>query len=147
MSQDCIPLFWCTKGDCTFDHIGCILVLTELKQLTLDNFDCLCSVIWSALLNDMLNNIVSVLVWYQWSGASVKLFKNESLVLWFAELKNPLNDSTAIGVHCKNVGLSSEYLDDKTDVLNGDSLHGLLHYVVAILVFDTLKNVGLEFLD
>lgn len=45
----------------------------------------------------------------------------------------------------KNVHLTSKSFDDKLDVLRGYSLDGFLHDVIAVLIFDTFKDISLEF--
>lgn len=65
----------------------------------------------------------------------------------FAIFQYPLNNSAAIRMSGENVNLTSKGLDDKLDMLSGNTLDGFLHNMVAILVFDTFENIGLKFID
>jgi len=67
------------------------------------------------------------------------------LIARFAVLQYPLNDSAPIRMCSKNVHLTSKSFDDELDMLCGYSLDGLLHDVIAILIFDTFEDIGLEF--
>lgn len=99
------------------------------------------------MLNDMLSNVVTILVSDKHRRTLVKLFENASLVMRFAVFQYSLNDSAAIWMGGQNMNLSSESFDDELNMLGWNSLNGLLHYVIAVLVLDTLENVGLKFLD
>jgi hypothetical protein len=64
----------------------------------------------------------------------------------FAVLQYSLNYPAAIRMSSKNVDLASESLDDELDMFRGNSLDGFLHDVVAILIFDALKDICLKLL-
>lgn len=77
----------------------------------------------------------------------MQLFQDTSLVLGFAVLQDPLNDSASVRMCSKYMRLTSKSFDDELDVLCWDSLDGLLHDVIPVLIFDTFKNIGLKFCD
>jgi hypothetical protein len=77
----------------------------------------------------------------------MELFENSSLVVGFAVLQYSLNDSASIWMSGQDVDLASESFNDELDMLGWDSLNGLLHNMISVLIFDTLQNVGLQFFD
>jgi hypothetical protein len=61
-------------------------------------------------------------------------------------LEHALNNAAAKGVGRETVNLPDEGVGDESDVFCWDSLNGLLHNVVPVLILDALENVWLELL-
>jgi hypothetical protein len=66
------------------------------------------------------------------------------LILGFAVLQNPLNDSAPIWMSGQNVDLATESFDDELDMLCWNPLDGFLNDVIAILILNAFEDIGLE---
>lgn len=77
----------------------------------------------------------------------MQFFEHGNLIMRFAVLQDALDDATAIRMSGEDVNLSLEGIYDELDVLGGNPLNRFLHYMVSILIFDTLEDIGLELFD
>jgi hypothetical protein len=77
----------------------------------------------------------------------MQLDQNGSLIVRLTVLKNSLNYTAAVWMSRKTMNLSPESFDDELNMWTWDTFNRLLHNMVAILVFNTLHDIGLEFLD
>lgn len=146
LGHDRSSLFVGSILNALLNNVGGELMLRKCQQLCSDNFDNLGSVIWSAMLDDMLSDIVAVLISDEHGRTLVKLLEDCDLIMWFAVLQDPLNDSTAVWMSCQSVNLTPECFNDELYVLGWDTFNGFLYNVVTILVLDTLENIGVQFL-
>ena len=120
-------------------------MLRQSQQLRHDDLHNLDTFLRLAVLDDMLDNIVAILISDERQSALVYLLENASLIAGFTVLQYLLNDSGPIHMCTKNAHLSSKSFDDELDVLHRYSLDGFLHNVIAVLIFDTFEDIGLKF--
>lgn len=146
-ANDLLTLRLFTKFDALFDHIARKFVLRIHEQLRQYNVDHTGSILFFAIFDHVLNDIVSELVWDKVSSASMKLSQDGFPVYFFTMLKHALDDSASIWVRGQPAHLSLEGVDDELHVLRWNSFNGLLDDMVTILVTDTLKHVVLKLLD
>lgn len=121
-------------------------MLRKCQQLCGDNLDNLGSVIWSAVLDDMLCDIVSILIGDEHRRTLVKFLENCNLIVWLTVFQNPLNDSATVWMSCQGMYLTPECFNDELYVFGWDTLNGLLYNVIAILILDALENIGVQLL-
>lgn len=98
-------------------------------------------------LQNMLNDIVSVLVLNEVHREAVELIEERVGNMIRTVLKNTLNDTAAVRVSCEGKDLALEGTDNESDSLDWDPLNGLLNDMVSVLVFDTFQNVSFKFHD
>jgi hypothetical protein len=65
----------------------------------------------------------------------------------FAVLQDPLNYTAAIGMGRQGVDLTSEGVNDETDVFGRHSFDGLLDDMIAILILYALEDIRLQLLN
>lgn len=99
------------------------------------------------MLDNMLCNIVAILIGYEHRSTLMKLLEYSSLIFGGTIFQHPLNYTTTIGMGSQSMHLAFEGVNDELDMFCWDSLNCFLDNMVAMLVFDTLENVYLEFFN
>lgn len=145
--DDVVSLALLAELDTLLNHIAGELVLGVSKELRHHDLNHAGPILLLAVLNDMLDDVVSKLVGDEVGSASMKLSQNGFTVHLFAVLQHSLDDTAAIGVCSEAVNLAPEGVDDELDILRGHTLDSLLNDMVAILVSHALEDVVLQLLD
>lgn len=136
-----------TELDALLDHITCEFVLRVCQQLAHDDVDHAGAIRLIAVLNDMLDDVISKLIRDQVGGAGVELSHDGLSVDLFAVLEHSLDDTAAIWMGCQSVDLATEGINDELNVLGRNALNRFLDDVVPILVTNALEDMVLKFLD
>lgn len=144
--DDVVTLTLFSELDALFDHVAGKLVLRVSEELRHDDLDHARPVLLVAILNDMLDNIVSELVGDEIGSASMKFGQNGFTVDLFTMFQHSLDDTAAVRVSSKSVHLAAEGVDDELHVLRRHTLDGLLNDMVTILVSHALQNMVLQLL-
>lgn len=77
----------------------------------------------------------------------MNFIKNLGCLILITVFQNTLYHSAAIRMRAQLVNLASESVNDKIEMLGGNTFDYFLYNVVAVLIFDTLKDVKKYYSD
>lgn len=135
-------LFLRPIGEALFNHIACELLARKRNEIRFDDDKYSVPILCVTLLDDVLDDIVSILIGHEGGRMRVKFLQNIRFGRLFAELQQPLNHAAPIWMHRELWYLTSEGIDDETDVLEWDQFDNLLDDVVAMLIPDTSQHMA-----
>merc|ERR1711871_1434141 len=121
-------------------HIARELMHTHSQDVAFDSSPHLVFVLHSPSLQDVLNDVVTELIFAQLKHGTEHLFQDGCGLLWRAILQNALQHTTPILIGGQLRCLAIEGLHDEVDHSSVQLLNGLLHHMIAILVFDALQH-------
>ena len=101
------------------------------------------SVLFEAMLNDMLHHIIAELIDDQGGCRGMYFLKYSPASVLLAVLQHALYNPAAILVGRQLLNVTRERVDDKLYVFRRDSLEGLLDHMISILILDTFEDVVL----
>jgi len=99
------------------------------------------------MLDNMLGNVIPILILYKRNSANMKLLKQRSLCSLVTVFEHTLDDTAPIGMSRQSMNLAMESFDDELDMFCWYSLNSFLNHMVAILVFHTLEDMTVQFLN
>lgn len=140
-SHDFLSLLQISKLDAGLDHIAGELVLRIIDEVRGDEGDDSVSVLLSAVLDDMLCDVVAILVADEVLRASVKLLQDCRSCRLHAMFQHALDDPTAIRMPRELVHLARESVDDELNMLGWYAFDCFLHHVVPVLILDASHDL------
>lgn len=123
------------------------LVFRVSEQLADDNIDHARPILLFAILDDMLNHVVTKLVGNEFGGARVQFGQDGFAIGLLTVLQHALNDAASVWVGRQFLHLTLEGIDDELHIFGRYSLNGLLNHMVTILISYTLENTRLKLFD
>ena len=94
----------------------------------------------------MLHHVVAVLVLDQGLDIGVELLQDGGGLLRGAVFEDTLDHTTAVRMSREGEHLALECVNDELQATGLHGLDALLHHVVAVLIFDALKDGALKLL-
>ena len=105
------------------------------------------AILTSALLNDVLRNIVPEAINNKQSGTRLQLLHDDLPILICAILHEALNDAASVLLSRDLEDRATEGVHDKVKVRAWNNLDDLLDYMVAADILSNGRNVGLKLLN
>ena len=144
-SNDSLSLLLRAGLDTVLNNITGEFVFGEIDQVRSHKRNGPATVLFEAMLNDVLHHVIAVLIDDQGGCRGVYFLKYRPASVLLAVLQHALNNPAAILVRRQLLNVTGERVDDKLDVFRRDSLKSLLDHMISILILDTFQNVVLKF--
>lgn len=139
--HDLLSLFQVAKLDTRLDYVTGEFVLRVVDEVGRDERDDPVSILLSAMLDDMLCDVVAILIADEVLCATVELLKNCRPSRLDTMFQHALDDPTAIRMLRKLVDLAGKSIDDELYMLCRYTLNCLLYDMIPILIFDASHDL------